>query len=197
MSKQQDFSMALYNQLVSWKDFSDQQAAVLTAMGLAQAQGESTDFTSHLCQAYNNCIGYTATSSSKWQTGRASDQPEEPGINAYGVYPSIAACARELGDYIHRRASAMREVNNISDYAQVLKNSNYYTAPLSQYISMMGAYYESPQGEYSTEQPTILQKALASVKMESALYIILAVSIGALVYFGTYVTRRLFRFPVH
>lgn len=192
MSVQTSFAAAFHLRLKSWNNFSDAQLALLTQLALSQAQHESANFTSNLCVNYNNCIGYTYYPLSRWQSGKATDQPEEPGINYYAAYSTKEDSARELADYIHRRYTKFREVKGVEDYANVMKLERYYTAPVSQYVGGMGHYYEPPGGNYSTEQPSELLSVVTDIVRPPKLFYLLAFGFVIVFWFAGWSFKKLF-----
>lgn len=170
--------------------FSASQAQLLADLGAAQAGHESAGFTSNLCVNYNNCIGYTYVPT-VYQVGRASDQPEEPGYNPYGAYRSIEDNAWELADYIARikRRSQMAAVQSVEDYAQVLRNYGYFTAPLAVYINGMNRYLQ--HHEATGENPGFLQRFAGVLKLEWVSLAVLAVVALVISFVLAWLPRRI------
>lgn len=188
-----DFMAGFQRELTSWSEFSEVDVVNLSALAMAQAQHESSNFTSPLCTRYNNCIGYTYYSLSAWQAGPASDQPEEAGYNPYARYLNFANCGGELADWIHRRKGSFIGVNSVEQYATLMHNYKYYTAPVSEYVAGMSQYYDRPDTEtLDASQPPEGAAIVASVKKVPIIYVVLAMIIGGLVYFSMRAGRGIF-----
>ena len=105
------FKQAFTDRLSGWRDFSDKDLAALTDLALAQAQVESADFSSSVFRNYNNAIGYKYYPGSIWQLSAGGMSPEG---DRYAEYATVEDSARELADWIHRRASSFAGIDSVS-----------------------------------------------------------------------------------
>lgn len=193
MSKQSAFRRDFLVQCLSWNDFSEAQAQFLASCAVAQADFESTRFTSNLAVRYNNPIGYTYYRGSRWQSGPASDQPEEPGYNPYAAFPSLEFAACELADWIHRRKAVFAHVKSTDEYADAMKQFGYFRGNLGHYKNGLALYFQDPDGDFSEDLPALAVGTLKSVFKPPRVYWFLGIAFLAVFYFMGNSLKKLFR----
>jgi len=106
--------------------------AALSALIVAQARHETADFTSNVFRRCNNAFGYKAVAGAE----KCTLSPEN---DFYKYYPSLSDSVREVVGWIRRRQQEGRfpadlaTVRTPAQYAELLKNSGYYGAPVTEY----------------------------------------------------------------
>lgn len=113
----------------------------LSLFVVAQARHETADFTSPVFKSCNNAFGYKAV----YNALQCLQSPEG---NNYEYYPGgVADSANEIARYLFRRVSdgsfpPLTTITTPEHYAQLLKASGYYGAPLSVYSDRLRYYFE-------------------------------------------------------
>lgn len=130
-----DYAAIVTARLQDGTDTNPGLPANLVPLVLAQAQNESTNFTSNVFNntGYGNAFGYNY-SGSAYQTGS---------FEGFAVYGNngVDDSAAEIVDYIYRRVADgsfpadLTTITTADQYATLLKNAGYYTASEATYAS--------------------------------------------------------------
>ncbi len=117
---------------------------VLASLVAAQAAHETGNFSSNIFKSFNNAFGYSYFPGSQYQSGSGTIADNGQPVAAY---QSIEDSTRELVDWIYRRVAEGRFPADLSKittpeyYAQLLKQSNFYTDTLSNYTAGIKRYF--------------------------------------------------------
>lgn len=117
---------------------------VLASLVAAQAAHETGNFTSNIFRSFNNAFGYTYVPGSLYQVGAGTLADNNMPVAAYN---SIEDSTREIIDWIYRRIAEgkfpadLTTIKTPEQYAQLLKQSNYYTDTLSNYAAGLKRYF--------------------------------------------------------
>lgn len=123
----------------------------LAALVVSQAAHETGNFTSPIFKENNNIGGYT-WKGSRYQVrpGRIADNGEP-----VGHYATIEDSVKEIVDWIYRRRAEGKfpaDLSIIADplsYAQLLKNSGYFTDALVNYVNGLKKWAFTPKVGFS------------------------------------------------
>lgn len=105
----------------------------------AQARHETGNYTSRFFTVGKNAFGYSYVKGGKWQL--PTPGPIADNGAAIAQYSTIQNSVHELTDWIRRRQKEgkfplnLETIQTPEQYGQLLKNSNYFGAPLDQYIN--------------------------------------------------------------
>lgn len=138
---------------------------LLSRFIVAQAKHETGNFTHKFFTIGNNAFGYEYVSGSKWQLDKGGTNADN-GI-PIAQYAIVENSVHELTDWIKRRQhegkfpSNLANIQNSDDYAFLLRNAGYYTAPYTTYADRL-AYWLNQLPALSVPTPSsILLLAIA------------------------------------
>lgn len=120
----------------------------------AQARHETGNYTSRFFTVGKNAFGYSYVPRAKWQLDKGGPIADN-GI-PIAQYATVQNSVHELTDWIKRRQregnfpADLRTIKTPEQYAQLLKNNTYFTAPLNQYINGMVAALRTIGRELTT-----------------------------------------------
>jgi hypothetical protein len=138
MSRVETIANGIYNQALDGSAVNPGLPDDLAELVVLQAAHETDGFTSNVFIQDNNAFGY------KWVGSRYQ---ERPGLKApsaegdhYGHYSNYLNSVQEIVDWLYRRKDegklpALSTIRDPATYAQLLKNTGYYGAPVSVYTA--------------------------------------------------------------
>lgn len=122
------------------RKFTPAQSKLLATMMVAQSKVESNVYTSNVYIQNKNAFGYKYYAGSIYQVAKGTNAPASEG-DSYGAYASVEDSAREVADWLCRRADYFKNVVTVADYATALKANQYYGETAAAYARDMNTYY--------------------------------------------------------
>lgn len=119
--------------------FTPAQAQRLASLMLAQAKLETGNFTSNVFKTNKNAYGYKYYKGSIWQAGPGVMSPEG---NTYANFRTVGDSAKEVADWLGRRAKNFNSVTTPEAYAQALKAAGYYGTTWQKYAAMLRRFMQ-------------------------------------------------------
>lgn len=120
--------------------------ASLASLLVDQAQHETGNFSSNAFIQDNNAFGYSWVPGGRWQIGM-SDFLSDNG-QPVAEYATVADSVSELVDWIYRRRAEgkfpadLSAIDDPVEYAQLLKDSNYYGDTVTNYAKGLAYYFK-------------------------------------------------------
>lgn len=112
---------------------------------MAQVAHETGNFDSRVLRENNNASGIMFINNTAKQKnatrGLAYPRNEWPSASKPLYYANFATLKDWATDYLRIIGKAPQTATNLTQYATLLKNRGYYTAPLSQYAAALNAHY--------------------------------------------------------
>lgn len=118
---------------------NDGMPEALAILITAQARHETGNYTSRFYTVGKNAFGYSYVKGAKWQL--PTPGPTADNGAPIAQYSSVQNSVHELTDWIKRRQKEGRFPIDLStietpeQYGQLLKNADYFGAPLNQYVN--------------------------------------------------------------
>ncbi len=110
------------------RHFNAQQSKILAAFMVAQSKQESgADYGSKVAKTLNNVLGYKVYKGSPYQLFDKSLAAVDGGASAH--YANVADCAREVADWIGRRATDFATVTTAKQYVDAMFKNGYTPMP--------------------------------------------------------------------
>lgn len=119
---------------------SDGMPEILAKIIVAQSKHETGNYKHRFFTKGNNAFGYSYNKNSKWQISGGDKADNNVPI---AQYRSVEDSTHELTDWIKRRQKEgkfpkdLNLIQSASRYAQLLKASGYYQAPLTVYTNAL------------------------------------------------------------
>lgn len=135
---QTDAANRIYSAAIAGNSVNPGLPVALAKLLVGQSGNETRDWTSHFFTDYNACFGYSCVPGAKWQSGCSTTNADN-GVKI-AAYKSIEDSTQEMVDWIYRRRkegkfpSDLSTITTPTQYANLLKSSGYYQAPVSVYI---------------------------------------------------------------
>lgn len=154
------FADRIFNQATRGTNTNPGLPNTLAALLVAQAQHETGNFLSNIFTNFNNAFGYAFYPGSLYQIGPGSIADNGQPVARYAT---VEDSVKELIDWIYRRVKEGKFPANLAtitepeQYAKLLKDAGYYTAPLSVYTNGLKYYF--------TRVLEIVEKPTAQITM--------------------------------
>jgi hypothetical protein len=118
----------------------------LAALMLAQAKHETGNFTSGAFLQGKNAFGYSYVNGAVWQLPYPN--PVSEGSRLQAAYASLSDSTKEIVDWLYRRQAEgtfpdLTTVTTTDQYANLLKSTGYYAAPVTTYLEGLKRWYQS------------------------------------------------------